>query len=826
MILGDCAAVAAGEGAEEPRAERSFAAVVGKTAASAEAQDSTLEKGDSVPGAVKQSGKQSTSGNVQLVLGIRPAPAVEVDVEKTPNNFHNQYEDQHPWAKYVTDRPSFGSVNEESVTSEQNVNVYKHLGQGGYFATRFVRTLFPRLFVGAPSTNNKVPVLELMRLCDAIALRQQADRVIEDLLNHHYEDDTVEFPRMSSGPVPTRVIPANPEDCLLPLHVYRLSETEEKWIADREGRFMNYCRDPAEARQRMSKVFGAACAALSASKLANDDKSTRFIDAMVPSLTAFPVRLEFQLQDTSSENGWTIHRPVDVFFRNSTLVIHNATQIPPVSCPGCPGAFNTRVELSRHCMDQHSSVADFTVVEEEFSSFQCFENWKSEKERNTLTRFIMLRSRSSRLGLTTTEYACHRSYPLSHSSPATEEKKRFRKMIRTTSTCPSFLKLKQYADGRLKVMACFGHYGHEVASSSLPIPLSDELQIKNMLQSGVPPKKVPILEHIDILSNMNETRWKADQPLQHQDRVCFASMKDISNIVHRHGLIDGRTSNNDLESLRNLLNDEAKDFAAVCFEESKDMKGIGFVLVVDDTFNVTRYPFRLATLLVSDNAGNGFPCGHLLSRKMTSVEVQKLFKLLKDLMPDFDTEFFITDDTNVFYNAFSAMFPSSKTSKLLCSFHIAQTMKRRHKELLQGSNASLADKLFRRLLYETTVPQFESYFSSYLSWLVSIEAFEMVESLRQNATHRQIRNHKHHRDALTHYKGYEGLIEELGEWEWSISSKTNPGLHYTVTIDSLPCRCEDRIAFRGCARMLDFGGGVSSARVSRGPVAGELVRLA
>lgn len=142
--------------------------MVEKTPALAEAQDSIFQKSDFVPGAVKQCVKQSTTGNIQLVLGICPAPAVEVDVEKTPNNFQNQYEDQNPW----------------------DVDVYKHLVQGCYFATHFVRTAFPHLFVGTPSTNN------------AIALRQQADRVFENPLNHHYEDDTVQFPHMFSVQYP------------------------------------------------------------------------------------------------------------------------------------------------------------------------------------------------------------------------------------------------------------------------------------------------------------------------------------------------------------------------------------------------------------------------------------------------------------------------------------------------------------------------------------------------------------------------------------------------------------------------------------------------
>lgn len=52
-------------------------------------------------------------------------------------------------------------------------------------------------------------------------------------------------------------------------------------------------------------------------------------------------------------------------------------------------------------------------------------------------------------------------------------------------------------------------------------------------------------------------------------------------------------------------------------------------LILDDTFNTTRYTFRLATLMVTDDAGNGYPCAFLLSYSMTSEEVQVLFELVK-----------------------------------------------------------------------------------------------------------------------------------------------------------------------------------------------------
>ncbi|KAK6030993.1 hypothetical protein OSTOST_02862, partial [Ostertagia ostertagi] len=99
-------------------------------------------------------------------------------------------------------------------------------------------------------------------------------------------------------------------------------------------------------------------------------------------------------------------------------------------------------------------------------------------------------------------------------------------------------------------------------------------------------------------------------------------------------------------------------------------------LVFDDTFDVTRYCFRLATLLVANDAGKGFPCCFLISYRMTSDEVSVLFGLVKKWIPHFDARYIMTDDTNVFYNAYNATFPQSRAQKILCSFHISKSVKK------------------------------------------------------------------------------------------------------------------------------------------------------
>ncbi|VDO57911.1 unnamed protein product, partial [Heligmosomoides polygyrus] len=60
----------------------------------------------------------------------------------------------------------------------------------------------------------------------------------------------------------------------------------------------------------MVQLFNVGCSALSAINFLNDDKRTHEVDATVPSISAYPLRLEFILDGMSSECGWTNQRPV------------------------------------------------------------------------------------------------------------------------------------------------------------------------------------------------------------------------------------------------------------------------------------------------------------------------------------------------------------------------------------------------------------------------------------------------------------------------------------------------------------------------------------
>ncbi|KAL6736554.1 hypothetical protein Aduo_006893 [Ancylostoma duodenale] len=199
-----------------------------------------------------------------------------------------------------------------------------------------------------------------------------------------------------------------------------------------------------------------------------------------------------------------------------------------------------------------------------------------------------------------------------------------------------------------------------------------------------------------------------------------------------------------------------EEIAAVKLVETDDLSGDGFVLalvtaegkkyleryghrgiVFDDTFNVSRYSFRLATMIVSDDGGNGFPCAYLLSFRISAAEVQVLFELVEECVPGFDPQYVMTDDTNVFYNAFKSVFPMSKALKMFCAFHINQALERKHKEFLKECDVPTANHLFHSLVFDMDAKKFESSYSAYMTWLVSIEAMEMIEYVEKTYSARR-----------------------------------------------------------------------------------------
>ncbi|VDN22658.1 unnamed protein product [Cylicostephanus goldi] len=296
---------------------------------------------------------------------------------------------------------------------------------------------------------------------------------------------------------------------------------------------------------------------------------------------------------------------------------------------------------------------------------------------------------------------------------------RYKKSKRVYPQCPCFALVKQKEDGCVSVVACFGHLGHEINNATTRLSTSEEDVVLNMIKSGIPDQMIVV--------KLREEFWNEENPPERQARLCYLTTRDVYNIAARHGEVAGRWDPDDRTSLKVLLRND-KSLAAVKLVETNNSSGDGFVLafvskngkkyiehfgsrgiVMDDTFNVTRYSFRLASLIVSDDSGRGFPSAHLLSFHMTSAEVKILFELVKECVPTFNPSYVITDDTYVFFNGFKEV--------IIPLLNVI---------LSQGDDVQTANDLFKAVLFEVNEAKFESYFYAYMSFLGSIDAQDMI----------------------------------------------------------------------------------------------------
>ncbi|KAK6060028.1 hypothetical protein COOONC_02316, partial [Cooperia oncophora] len=228
---------------------------------------------------------------------------------------------RHPWAQYVTLNSNPIPSDPAVVTSAVPLDLYSHIPPGGYLAGKYVRRLFPHFFKEEPSPTRRISFFELMRLelpspfektlrpsagsrlritCDFPLSSVEQDEIVAA----HVRRNVSCAIRFSEFPVSKAArkllcsfvrnfLPAHPDEGILPLRVFKLTQRERDWIT-----------------RRMTHLFNAACSALAAVNLLNDDKRTHMLTSTIPRMDAYPVRFDFTIEDMSSECGWTNQRPV------------------------------------------------------------------------------------------------------------------------------------------------------------------------------------------------------------------------------------------------------------------------------------------------------------------------------------------------------------------------------------------------------------------------------------------------------------------------------------------------------------------------------------
>ena len=97
-------------------------------------------------------------------------------------------------------------------------------------------------------------------------------------------------------------------------------------------------------------------------------------------------------------------------------------------------------------------------------------------------------------------------------------------------------------------------------------------------------------------------------------------------------------------------------------------------LPIDSMHKTNAYDFFLTTLLVIDNFGEGFPVAWMI--QIEKIKIIYSFFLSKKCAGSIHPQWFMSDDTEQYFMAWSEIFGSSQTKRILCTWHIDRAWKK------------------------------------------------------------------------------------------------------------------------------------------------------
>ena len=91
-------------------------------------------------------------------------------------------------------------------------------------------------------------------------------------------------------------------------------------------------------------------------------------------------------------------------------------------------------------------------------------------------------------------------------------------------------------------------------------------------------------------------------------------------------------------------------------------------------FCCSEYDFKLTSLLIVDEFGEGFPVAWCLSNKEDFITLKLFSQKLKNVTGDISPAWFMTDIAPQFYDAFCAVF-NCEPIQLYCTWHVDKAFK-------------------------------------------------------------------------------------------------------------------------------------------------------
>lgn len=248
--------------------------------------------------------------------------------------------------------------------------------------------------------------------------------------------------------------------------------------------------------------------------------------------------------------------------------------------------------------------------------------------------------------------------------------------------CSAHLKAVQNINsGCVKVTYCSTHHNHVIKLAHLRICESVRMEVAAKLYQGVKMERI-----LDDIRDSVGDKIKREHLINRQD---------LHNIQHQYNIESSSRHKNDLtsvtswvEEMRTMPYNPILKFKQQGCKQLDDMDNIGdqdFFLCIqtkfqkdmcqkfgqdavcmDSTHGTNSYDFKLVTLLVVDDHGEGIPAGWMVSNGEDCLILIEFLKAIKERTGCMTPKWFMSDDAQQFFTAWTTVFGNNGIKRLLC----------------------------------------------------------------------------------------------------------------------------------------------------------------
>ena len=149
--------------------------------------------------------------------------------------------------------------------------------------------------------------------------------------------------------------------------------------------------------------------------------------------------------------------------------------------------------------------------------------------------------------------------------------------------------------------------------------------------------------------------------------------------------------------------------------------GNGCMVSVDSTHGTNQYDFKLVTVMVVDDLGEGIPVAFIISNREDEVVLHEFFAAIKCRLPSevqFSASHIMTDDAPQYFHAWTSVF--GHADKKLCTWHVDRAWRRAiRKHVLEHEQQIEMYHMLRSLLQELDKDDFETYLTAFQEYISS-----------------------------------------------------------------------------------------------------------